>query len=314
MAELAKLVSPDYIGWMRTSAQATQAQAPIIDSVAVGRSRYEQITYEVAEQIATIALDRPSARNGYTSQMADELADAFERAGEDDQVRVVVLTAVGADFCVGADLKDMSVSAAADGQDESAWLEPASRAVRPLFRLEKPVIAAVRGAAVGVGSTLLLPADFRIAATDCRFGFVFGRRGAYPEGGSAWFLPRLVGLGRAMDWMMSGRLVGAQEALAAGLVTELVDPDGVLHRAYELARDLISNVAPVSAAVIRQTMYRMSSLDSPDPVFALDSLLIASCITNPDTAEGILSFLERRLPEFTGRVSKDQPNFLPWRQ
>src|SRR5271166_3841486 len=144
MAELAKLVSPDYIGWMRTSAQATQAQAPIIDSVAVGRSRYEQITYEVAEQIATIALDRPSARNGYTSQMADELADAFERAGEDDQVRVVVLTAVGADFCVGADLKDMSVSAAADGQDESAWLEPASRAVRPLFRLEKPVIAAAR--------------------------------------------------------------------------------------------------------------------------------------------------------------------------
>jgi enoyl-CoA hydratase/carnithine racemase len=160
---------------------------------------------------------------------------------------------------------------------------------------------------------MLLPADYRLAATDSRFGFVFARRGIYPEGGSTWFLPRLVGLGRATDWLISGRLIGADEALTAGLVHAVYEPDEVLDRAYDLARELIAVTAPISTAVIRQALHRMSGFDSPEPAFALDSRLIASCAASPDAAEGILSFLQRRPPEFTGTVPDDLPDFLPWR-
>lgn len=269
----------------------------------------EQIGYEVADRIATITLNRPEARNGYTITMADEIAAALGAANADPQVRVVVLTGAGADFCVGADLSGGGFAT----PDAEGWVEPASRVCRPMFALDKPVIAAVRGAAVGVGSTMLLPADFRLAATDTRFGFVFTRRGIYPEGGSTWFLPRLVGLGTALDWMLSGRLVPAEEALAAGLVHSLHAPDEVLPKAYELARDLIAVAAPVSSAVIRQALYRMSAYDSPEPAFRLDSQLIASVGANPDAVEGVLSFFEKRPPQFTGRVPDDLPDFLPWR-
>lgn len=274
---------------------------------------YEQISYVVAEQIATITLNRPEARNGYTIQMANELGNALETANVDDDVRVVVLTGAGADFCVGADLSGGGLEVSEADADQSTWVEPATRVTRPMFNLEKPVIAAVRGAAVGVGSTMILPADFRIASTDSRFGFVFSRRGIYPEGGSAWFLPRLVGMGRASDWMISGRLIPVDEALAAGLVTAVYEPAEVLARAYRLARELIAKTAPVSTAVIRQTLNRMSALDSPEGAFELDSKLIASCGDNPDAIEGIVSFLQRRPADFTGLVSRDQPDFLPWK-
>lgn len=273
--------------------------------------KYEQITYMVAERVATLTLNRPEARNGYTIGMADELAHAFEAANADDDVRVVVLTGEGKHFCVGADLSGGSLNVS-EGGSEDGWVEPATRATRPMYNLEKPIIAAVRGAAVGVGSTMLLPADFRIASTDSRFGFVFSQRGIYPEGGSSWFLPRLVGMGKAMDWMISGRIIPADEALAAGLVTALYEPDEVLDKAYELARELIANTAPVSTAVIRQAMYRMSALDSPEGAFLLDSKLIAGIGSSPDAIEGVMSFLERRPATFPGLVSKDQPDFLPW--
>ena len=272
---------------------------------------YDQISYRVERRIATVTLCRPEARNGYTVQMADELADALRAANADDDVRVVVLTGAGSDFCVGADLSGGSLNLPGDGSD---WVEPATRVTRVIFGLDKPVVAAVRGAAVGVGSTMLLPCDYRIAATDSRFGFVFSRRGLYPEGGSTWFLPRLVGTGRAMDWMISGRLIAAEEALAAGLVTELHEADTVLARAYEIADELILRTAPVSVAVIRNAVYRMSALDSPEPAFELDSKLIAGCATSADAVEGVVSFLQHRPPEFTGVVSKDQPAFLPWRE
>jgi enoyl-CoA hydratase/carnithine racemase len=273
---------------------------------------YEQIEYSIEARIATITLNRPEARNGYTVRMSDELADALRRADTDDEVRVVVLTGAGEDFCVGADLSAGDMGSALAPGESGAWIEPATRAVRPMFYLNKPVIAAVRGAAVGVGSTMLLAADFRLAATDARFGFVFVRRGLYPEGGSTWFLPRLVGLGRALDWMLSGRLIPAEEALAAGLVTAVHPPGEVLDRAYDLARELITRTAPVSAAVIRQALHRMSTYSSPEPAFELDSRLIASCASSPDAIEGVVSFLQRRPPEFTGTVSKDLPAFLPW--
>lgn len=278
---------------------------------------YTQVTYDVRDHVATVTLNRPEARNGYTLTMADQLADAVQRAGADDDVRVVVLTGAGDNFCVGADLSGGSLNVAeVDGNDEetAAWIEPATRVTRPLFYLEKPVIAALRGAAVGAGSTMTLPADFRIASTDSRFGFVFSRRGIYPEGGSTWFLSRLVGMGKALEWMISGRLINADEALASGLVTEVVEPDQVLTRAHELAAELASTTAPVSAAVIRQALYRMSPLASPEAAFDLDSRLIASCATSPDAVEGVMSFLERRAPQFVGKVSGDLPDFLPWRE
>jgi enoyl-CoA hydratase/carnithine racemase len=159
-----------------------------------------------------------------------------------------------------------------------------------MFALHKPVIAAIRGAAVGVGSTMILPADFRLAARDCRFGFVFSRRGIYPEAGSSWFLPRIVGMGRALDWMVSGRLIHAEEALGAGLVRSLHEPEALLDAAYALARELVETTAPVSVAVIRQALYRMSALPSPEPAFELDSQLIASCGQNTDALEGVMSF------------------------
>jgi enoyl-CoA hydratase/carnithine racemase len=245
--------------------------------------------------------------------MADELADAFVTADQDDDIRVVILTGSGNDFCVGADLSGGSLNVSVSGGDDPSWVEPATRAVRAMYKLNKPVIAAVRGAAVGVGSTMILAADFRLAASDTRFGFVFSRRGIYPEGGSSWFLPRLVGLGRALDWMISGRLIHVDEALSAGLVNSVHDPQEVLQRAYALAHDLIATTAPVSTAVIRQALYRMSALDSPEPAFELDSKLIASCASSSDAVEGVVSFLERRKPEFTASVSKGLPDFLPWR-
>jgi enoyl-CoA hydratase/carnithine racemase len=269
---------------------------------------YAEITYAVDERIATLTLNRPEARNGYTIRMADELADALATADSDPDVRVVVLTGAGETFCVGADLSAGGF-APPDAED---WVEPATRVCRPMFGMQKPVIAAVRGAAVGVGSTMLLPADYRLAGTDARFGFVFSRRGIFPEGGSTWFLPRLVGLGRAMDWMLSGRLIPADEALAAGLVHSLHDPEKVLDHAYDLARELVEKTAAVSAAVIRQALYRMSAYESPEPAFRLDSRLIAGIGTSPDAIEGVMSFFEKRPPNFPGSVPADLPAFLPW--
>jgi enoyl-CoA hydratase/carnithine racemase len=270
---------------------------------------YAEITYAIADRIATVTLNRPEARNGYTITMADEIADALGAANADPGVRVVVLTGAGDTFCVGADLSAGGFAPPV----EEGWVEPATRVCRPMFNLDKPVIAAVRGAAVGVGSTMLLPADFRLAATDARFGFVFSRRGIFPEGGSTWFLPRIVGLGRALDWMISGRLIPADEALVAGLVHAVHAPDDVLPKAYELARSLIETTAPVSTAVIRQALYRMSAYDSPEAAFRLDSRLIASCGTSADAVEGIVSFFQKRPPEFTGVVPDQLPDFLPWR-
>jgi enoyl-CoA hydratase/carnithine racemase len=271
---------------------------------------YQDITYDVADRVATVALHRPERRNGYTIRMADELAAAFAEADADDDVRVVILTGHGKDFCVGADLSGGGLDVVDAAED---YHEPAGRASMAIYASNKPVIAAIRGAAVGAGSTIILPADFRLAATNSRFGYVFTRRGLVPEGASTWFLPRLVGLGRALDWMVSGRVFDAQEALAAGLVTRLHEPDDVLPAAQALAAELIATTAPVAVAVTRQLLFRMSALDSPFPTRDLDSRLIADAPANPDVIEGVTSFLRKEPPQFPGRVSTDLPDYLPWR-
>lgn len=271
----------------------------------------EQILVETGEGIATITLNRPEARNAYTSQMADELAHALHELDHDDSVRVVVITGAGTDFCVGADLSSGRLSVT-DGDHGPDWLEPATRATSVINTMATPVITASRGAAVGVGSTLQIAADIRIAATDSRFGFVFARRGIFPEGGSTWYLPHLVGHGKALEWLLTGRLIPAQEALATGLVNELVEPDQVLSRAHELAAELAQLSAPVSMAVIRRAVREVGTAPTPEAAFALDSRLIAWCGSTPDAQEGVTSFLERRPPNFTTSPITGQPDFLPW--
>jgi enoyl-CoA hydratase/carnithine racemase len=274
-------------------------------------TEYQDIRYTADGAIATVALNRPHRRNGYTVRMADELADAFDRADRDDTVRVVVFTGEGDDFCVGADLGSGGLDVR-DGDDGGPYHEPAGRASMRIFAMNKPVIAAVRGAAVGAGSTIILPADYRLAATGTRFGFVFTRRGIVPEGASTWFLPRIVGLGTALDWMISGRVFDVDEAKAAGLVRSVHEPEELLAAAYALARELAANTAPVAVAVTRQLLYRMAPLDSPFPARDLDSRLIADGVVSPDAVEGINSFLQRRPPEFPGTIGSDLPGYLPW--
>jgi enoyl-CoA hydratase/carnithine racemase len=271
-----------------------------------------ETTYAVADRIATVTLNRPEARNGYTIRMADELGAAMDRADRDEDVRVVVLTGAGKDFCVGADLSQGGFDFDPATGPDAAWQEPAGRCSKRIFTMNKPVIAALQGAAVGAGSTITLPCDYRLASADSRFGFVFTRRGIYPEGASAWFLPRLVGMGTALDWMISGRVFPAAEALEKGLVHKVFPTGTVLDEAYELAREIIANTAPVSVAVTRQLLYRMASADSPFPVHELDSRLIGGLGANPDAVEGVLSFLQKRPPSWGLRVDKDLPPYLPW--
>ncbi len=272
---------------------------------------YTAITYAVAERIATISLNRPEARNGYTLTMAHELEHAFLAADADPDVQVVVFTSVGRDFSVGADLSsggfDLSMPNA--GRD---WQEPAGRCSKTIFGMNKPVIAALRGVSVGGGMTITLSCDFRLASADSRFSFPFSRRGIFPEGASVWYLPRLVGISKATDWMLTGRLFGVAEALDAGLVTSVHDPDEVLGAAYELARDMIANTSAVSTAVIKQMLNRLSGLDSPLPVHALDSRLIAGLTGHVDAVEGVTSFIEKRPPNFPMTVPDDLPQWLPW--
>lgn len=272
---------------------------------------YTAISYGVEGRVATVSLNRPEARNGYTLAMAHELEHAFLAADADPDVQVVVFTCVGKDFSVGADLSgggfDVTMIDAAED-----WQEPAGRCSKTIYGMNKPVIAALRGVSVGGGMTITLSCDFRLASTDSRFSFPFSRRGIFPEGASVWYLPRLVGVSRATDWMLTGRLFGAEEALDAGLVTSVHEPDAVLDAAYELARDIIANTSEVSTAVIKGMLNHLSGLDSPLPVHALDSRLIAGLPGHADTVEGVRSFLEKRAPHFPLTVPEGLPQWLPW--
>lgn len=275
-------------------------------------AEYAEITYAVADRIATVTLNRPEARNGYTIRMADELGAAMDAADRDEDVRVVVLTGNGKDFCVGADLTQGGFDFDPDKGPDPAWQEPAGRCSKRIFAMNKPVIAALHGAAVGGGVTITLSCDYRLASADSRFGFVFTRRGIYPEGASAWFLPRLVGMGTALDWMISGRVFDAGEAAAKGLVHKVFPTGTVLDEAYKLAKEIVETTAPVSVAVTRQLLYRMASAELPYPVHELDSRLIGGLGSSPDAVEGVMSFLQKRPPNFGMQVGKDLPPYLPW--
>ncbi|MEV6072643.1 enoyl-CoA hydratase-related protein [Nocardia sp. NPDC052001] len=273
-----------------------------------GVTEYSTITYAVADAIATITLNRAHARNGFTLTMADELGAAVTVADRDDSVRVILLAAAGEYFCVGMDFAEPSIGDTTDPD----WDEPSTRVVRPIVNSNKPVIVAIQGAAVGVGISMTLAADFRLASAETKFGFVFARRGLYPEGASTWFLPQLVGLAKAKEWMLTGRIISAQEALDAGLVTSLHTREDLLPAAYELARDIAVNIAPTSAAVIRRALVAMTAHGDPEAAFALDRKTIPHASTSPDLAEGISSFLEKRPPRFTGVAHTDVPDLEDW--
>ena len=252
-------------------------------------------------------------------QMADELAAALRRADADDEVRVVVLNGAGPTFCVGADLSpaqdgDRSFGAQGDNSAAAAmadgtYQEPAGQVTSVMYAMAKPVIAAVHGAAAGVGATMLLPADFRLAAKGTKFAFPFTRCGIVPEGASTWWLPRIVGLTRAMDWLVSGRTFLADEALAAGLLTAVHPAEELMNAATTLATELAANVAPLSVALTRQLVYRLAWAASPEPVHRADSRLVYETVRGPDAAEGVLSYFEKRPPIFPTTVPGGLPDY-----
>jgi enoyl-CoA hydratase/carnithine racemase len=276
---------------------------------------YQEIRYEVGEHIATVTLHRPEKMNAFTHVMRDELVDAFGKADADDEVRAVIVTGAGRAYCAGADLSAGTSTfdyAKREGLTAQTHRDGGGMVSLRLFEMKKPVIAAVNGPAVGIGATMLLPMDVRLASTDARFGFVFARRGIVPEACSSWFLPRVVGIGQALEWTLSGRVFDAAEALAGRLVSKVVAPDALLPTARALAREIAANTAPVAVALARQMMWRMLGADHPMEAHKVDSRGIFTLGQSPDVAEGIAAFKEKRAPRFPMRASSDMPAFFPW--
>jgi enoyl-CoA hydratase/carnithine racemase len=292
---------------------------------------YQTLLYEVSDHVLTITLNRPDRLNAFTGAMMNELIAAFDAADADDDVRASIVTGAGRAFCAGADLsegtKTFDFAARADRPDKQGTpqrpdggIDYSHESVRDgggrvslrIYECLKPVIAAINGAAVGVGATMLLPMDIRIASSDARFGFVFNRRGITPEACSSWFLPRAVGISQALEWTYTGRVFPAQEALEGGLVKQVVAPDALMDTARALAREIAENSAPVSVALTRQMLWRMLGADHPMEAHKIDSRSIYARGRMEDVKEGISSFLEKRPPVFTEKVSKDMPDFVPW--
>ncbi|WP_417591365.1 crotonase/enoyl-CoA hydratase family protein [Parasphingorhabdus sp.] len=280
---------------------------------------YTQILYDVADNIATITINRPEKMNAFTSTMIREMTDAFDRIDADDDVRAVVVTGAGdRAFCAGADLtpEDGKKPFASDDPVED-YSDPRVRdggglLILRIYQCLKPVIGAINGVAVGVGATMLLPMDMRLASETARFGFVFARRGIAPDGAASWFLPNLVGRAQALEWCLTGRVFDAQEALDGGLVRSLHKPDELLPAAYALAREIVDNTAPVSIAVTRQMLWQLPAAAHPMEAHKVDSRIIYNRAKSADAKEGIASFLEKRSPKYPDKVSSDLPDSFPW--
>lgn len=274
---------------------------------------YEQIDYQVEDGILTITLERPEKLNAFTPTMQRELIDAIGRADADDDVRVVIVTGSGRGFCAGADLSRGGSTFNSSGRDSVADHRDGGGVLTlRIFESIKPFIAAINGPAVGVGITMTLPMDVRIASTNARIGFVFARRGIVPEACSSWFLPRVVGISQASEWTFTGRVFPAEEALSGGLVSKVVSPDELLPTARTLAREIAENTSAVSVALTRQMLWRMLGADHPMEAHKVDSRAIYSMGLSPDAQEGVSAFLEKRPAQFPMRPSKDIPAFYPW--
>ncbi|MBS3961105.1 MAG: crotonase/enoyl-CoA hydratase family protein [Sandarakinorhabdus sp.] len=296
----------------------------------------QETILEVAGGVATLTLNRPDKLNAFTGTMMQEIIAAFDETDARDDVRAVIVTGAGRAFCAGADLSagartfdydarsdDLSSRTGhgspvrADGSVDyahEAVRDGGGRVTLRIFESLKPVIGAINGAAVGIGVTMQLPMDIRIASNAAKFGFVFARRGIVPEAASSWFLPRLVGISQAMEWCATGRVFGADEALAGRLVSRVVAPEDLLETATALAREIAENSAAVSVALTRQMLWRMLGADHPMEAHKLDSRAIYARGRQADAKEGVMSFLEKRPAAFPDKVSQDMPDFYPWWQ
>jgi enoyl-CoA hydratase/carnithine racemase len=287
---------------------------------------YNTLRYEVAENILTLTLNRPDQLNAFTIEMAHELIDAFNRASGDDEVRAVVVTGAGRAFCAGMDLSGagnsfgLNESLAPTMEDMNDRLDDpeiiagvrdtGGRVTLAIYDCNKPVIAAINGAAVGIGATMTCAMDIRLASEHARIGFVFNKIGITPEACSSWFLPRIVGIGQALEWVYSADILKPEEALAGRFVKAIVPADQLLEEAYKIARR-ISQFSPVAIALSRQMMYRCAAQPHPIEAHKVDSLAIYYTSQNSGK-EGVRSFLEKRPPVFTDRTSTDMPPFYPW--
>jgi enoyl-CoA hydratase/carnithine racemase len=277
---------------------------------------YTTILYDVEDGILTITLNRPDALNSFTNDMMLEMIDACDRADADDSVRAIIVTGAGRGFCAGADLSrggaTFDSSKRDDREKNSVNRDGGGRLTLRLYELTKPIIAAVNGAAVGVGVTMTLAMDIRIASTAAKFGFVFARRGIVPEACSSYFLPRVVGISKALEWCYSGRVFPAQEALDGGLLRSLHEPEDLLSAARAIAEDIRDNTAPVSVALTRHMMWKMLGADHPMEAHKIDSRGIHYRGKSEDSKEGVMAFLEKRDARFPNTVSSDLPEFYPW--
>jgi enoyl-CoA hydratase/carnithine racemase len=288
---------------------------------------YETIDWGLDDGILTITLSRPEQLNAFTVQMADELIHAFERASDDDEVRAIVVTGAGKAFCAGMDLTaegnvfglDETLAPTLADMHERLDDPAIERGVRDtggqvslaIFACKKPVIAAINGAAVGIGATMTLPMDIRLASDRARIGFVFGRIGITAEACSTWFLPRLVGMSQALEWLYAADILTAEEAAAGGLVRSVVPGDELLPTAYGLARKFVDGRSPVAVAMTRQMLYRNAGVTHPLAAHQVDSLSMFYTSIG-DGKEGVRAFLDKRAPEFTGRASEMPPFYDEW--
>ncbi len=282
-------------------------------------AQYTQIIVDKADGIATITLNRPEKMNAFTRTMQDEIRAAMDDIDADDAVRAVIFTGAGdRAFCAGADLTPEGGGQIFSSGDEVESLsDPRVRdggglLTLRLFESKKPLISACNGVAVGVGATMQLAMDIRLASSTARYGFVFARRGIVPEAASSWFLPRIVGISQALEWCYSGRVFEAQEALDGGLVRSIHAPDDLMPTAMGLAREIADNTSAVSVAMTRAMMWRNMTADHPMEAHKVDSRAIYTLSRGKDAAEGIASFLEKRAPAYPGKVSEDMPDFYPW--
>jgi enoyl-CoA hydratase/carnithine racemase len=281
---------------------------------------YRDILYETDGPVLTITLNRPDKLNAYTAVMGAELEDAFIRADADDAIRAIIVTGAGRGFCAGADISAGANAFDAQSGNSASFGDQTARERRSggagfigaIYNCRKPSIAAFNGPAVGVGLTLTLPMDIKIAASTARFGFVFARRGLVPEAASAWFLPQLVGLSQALKWCLTGRVFNADEALAGGLLSEVVPPENVLERARALAREIAEETSPIAIALTRQMLWRFAGAPDYSELLKIDGVLAMQLGAGADVKEGVMAFLEKRKPQFPGKVSKDMPARYPW--
>ncbi|KPF61973.1 crotonase/enoyl-CoA hydratase family protein [Porphyrobacter sp. AAP60] len=280
---------------------------------------FTQIIVTKADGIATITLNRPDKMNAYTRTMGEEIIAAMDDIDADDAVRAVIFTGAGERaFCAGADLTPeggghvFSDPTQVDDLSDPRVRDGGGLLTLRLFESKKPLISACNGVAVGVGATMQLAMDIRLASATARYGFVFARRGIVPEAASSWFLPRIVGIQQALEWCYTGRIFDAEEAKAGGLVRSIHAPEDLLHEAQSLAREIADNTSAISVAMTRAMMWRLMSTDHPMEAHKIDSRAIYRLSRGADAKEGIASFLEKRKPMYPGKVSADMPDFYPW--